>query len=71
MALGLWVFPHWIGSAVIKQVTGSTQAKNAIHFLSDGAFEGMTGEVIGTITLLALCIFVVMFSRRATAEKTE
>jgi len=46
-----------IASAVIKQVTGSTAAKNSIHLL----------EIIGTIVLVALCIFVVTFSRRAKA----
>jgi putative OPT family oligopeptide transporter len=56
-----------IGSAVIKQVTGSTEAKNVIHVLSDTAFEGIPGEIIGTITLVALCVFVVVFSRRAKA----
>jgi len=40
-----------IGSAVVKQVTG----------------EGIPGELIGTIALVALCIFVVVFSRRAKA----
>ena len=57
-----------ISSAIVKQVTGSTEAKNVIHILSDHAFEGMTGEVIGTLTLVALCTFVVWFSRRATSE---
>jgi len=56
-----------IASAVIKQVTGSTEAKNVIHMLSDQAFEGIPGELIGTITLVALCVFVVVFSRRAKA----
>jgi hypothetical protein len=59
-----------IGSAIVKQITGSTAAKNALHVLSDHAFEGMTGEVIGTIVLAALCIFVVAFSRRAKAEQS-
>ena len=57
-----------IASAVIKQITGSTAAKNSIHLLSDHAFEGIPGEVIGTIVLVALCIFVVTFSRRAKAS---
>ena len=57
-----------ISSAIVKQVTGSTAAKNVIHILSDHAFEGMTGEIIGTITLVALCTFVVWFSRRAKAR---
>jgi len=56
-----------IASAVIKQTTGSTEAKNVIHVLSDHAFEGIPGEIIGTITLVALCLFVVVFSRRAKA----
>jgi putative OPT family oligopeptide transporter len=54
-----------IASAIVKQVTGSTAAKEAIHVLSDPAFEGLTGEIIGTIALVALCVFVVVFSRRA------
>jgi putative OPT family oligopeptide transporter len=57
-----------ITSAIVKQVTGSTTAKNAIHILSDHAFEGLPGEVIGTITLVALCTFVVWFSRRAKTQ---
>ncbi len=57
-----------ITSAIVKQVTGSTTAKNAIHILSDHAFEGLPGEVIGTITLVALCTFVVWFSRSAKTQ---
>ncbi len=57
-----------ITSAIVKQVTGSTAAKSAIHILSDHAFEGLPGEVIGTITLVALCTFVVWFSRRAKPQ---
>jgi len=57
-----------IASAIIKQITGSTAAKNSIHLLSDHAFEGIPGEIIGTIVLVALCVFVVTFSRRAKAS---
>jgi len=57
-----------IASAVVKQLTGSTAAKNAIHLLSDQAFEGIPGEIVGTIALVALCVFVVVFSRRAKAS---
>jgi len=57
-----------ITSAIVKQITGSTTAKNAIHILSDHAFEGLPGEVIGTVSLVALCTFVVWFSRRAKAS---
>ncbi len=56
-----------IGSAVIKQITGSTAAKNSIHLFSDKAFEGIPGEIVGTIVLVGLCVFVVVFSRRAKA----
>ena len=56
-----------IGSAIVKQITGSTAAKDSIHLLSDHAFEGIPGEIIGTIVLVALCVFVVTFSRRAKA----
>jgi putative OPT family oligopeptide transporter len=56
-----------IASAIIKQLTGSTEAKNVIYVLSDTAFEGIPGELIGTATLVALCVFVVVFSRRAQA----
>lgn len=55
-------------SAIIKQVTGSTAAKEAVYLLSDHAFEGIPGEMIATITLVALGVFVVWFSRRAKAE---
>ena len=54
-----------IASAIIKQTTGSTAGKDVVHLLSDHAFEGMTGEVIGTIALVGLCVLVVVFSRRA------
>jgi putative OPT family oligopeptide transporter len=57
-----------IASAIIKQITGSTAAKNAVHVLTDHAFEGIPGEMIGTIALFGLCLFVVLFSRKATAE---
>jgi putative OPT family oligopeptide transporter len=56
-----------IASAVVKQITGSTAAKETIHILADASFEGIPGEVVGTLALAALCIFVVTFSRRATS----
>jgi putative OPT family oligopeptide transporter len=57
-----------ITSAIIKQVAGTTEPKNVVHILSDHAFEGIPGELIGTIALVALCVFVVWFSRRAQPE---
>jgi len=56
-----------IVNAIIKVTTGSTALKDEVHLLSDHAFEGIPGEVIGTITLIALCVFVVVFSRRTKA----
>jgi putative OPT family oligopeptide transporter len=56
-----------IGAAIVKQVTGSTTAKDTLHILSDHAFEGMPGEIVGSIALVALCLFVVLYSRRAKA----
>ena len=57
-----------IANAAIKGATGSTAPKHAIYVLTDTAFEGIPGELVGTLALAALCAFVVMFSRRATAE---
>lgn len=57
-----------VGAAIVKQTTGSTAAKEALYLLSDHAFEGMTGEIIGTIALVGLCLFVVLFARRAKPE---
>ncbi len=57
-----------IANAVIKGAAGSTAPKEAVHILSEAAFEGLPGEVIGTLALAALCVFVVVFSRRATAS---
>jgi putative OPT family oligopeptide transporter len=54
-----------IANAVIKGTAGSTAPKEAIHVLSAHAFEGLPGEVIGTVALAALSVFVVVFSRRA------
>ncbi len=57
-----------IAAAIIKQLTGSTAAKDVVHLLSDHAFEGMTGEVLGTLALLGLCLYVILFSRNAKAR---
>jgi putative OPT family oligopeptide transporter len=57
-----------ITAAIVKQVAGSTEPKNVVHILSDHAFEGIPGELVGTIALIALCVFVVWFSRRAQPE---
>jgi hypothetical protein len=52
-------------NTVIKESTGSLTAKEVVHLLPEAAFAGIPGELIGTLTLLALCAFVVAFSRRA------
>ena len=55
-------------NTVIKESTGSLAAKEVVHLLPAAAFEGIPGELIGTLTLLALCVFVVWYSRRAKPE---
>ncbi len=57
-----------IANAVIKGATGSTDAKAVIHLLDDAAFGGTTGEIAGILTLVALCAFIVGYSRRAAAD---
>jgi hypothetical protein len=57
-----------IANAVIKGTAGSTAPKEAVHIMSEAAFEGIPGEVVGTLALAALSVFVVVFSRRATAR---
>ena len=59
-----------IANAIIKGVTGSTDAKGAIHVLSDHAFEGLPGEILGLIGLVALCAFIVLYSRSAKPDQT-
>ena len=54
-----------IANAIIKGVTGSTQAKGAVHILSETAFEGIPGEAMALVGLAALCTFIVVYSRRA------
>jgi len=56
-----------ISNAVVKGVTGSTEAKGVIHILSDHAFEGLPGEVLGLLGLVALCTVIVTWARRAEA----
>lgn len=55
-----------IVNAIIKGATGSTAAKSVVHLLSPAAFAGATGEILGLITLAALCTFIVLFSRGAS-----
>jgi putative OPT family oligopeptide transporter len=56
-------------NAVIKMSTGTMDAKESIHIMSAEAFEGIPGEAVALIGLVALCAFIVVYSRRATAEK--
>jgi putative OPT family oligopeptide transporter len=57
-----------IANAIIKGVAGSTAPKEVIHIMSEDAFHGIPGELVGTVALVALCIFVVTFARRAKPE---
>ena len=54
-----------IANAIIKGVTGSTEAKGMVHILSEQAFEGIPGEAMALVGLVALCTFIVVYSRRA------
>ncbi len=55
-------------NAIIKKFTGTTEAKSLVHILSDTAWEGASGELLGVLGLAALCTFIVWFARRAKAE---
>ncbi len=54
-----------IANASIKGITGSTEAKKAIHILGEHAFEGMPGEIAGLVGLVGLCVLIVTWSRKA------
>ena len=56
-----------IANAAIKGATGSTEAKKAIHVLGEHTFEGVGGELAALAGLIALCVFIVTYSRRAKA----
>lgn len=58
-----------IANAIIKGVTGSTEAKSVVHVLSDHAFEGLPGEVLGLIGLVALCATIVLWARSTKPEE--
>ncbi len=57
-----------ITNAIIKGVTGDMEAKSVVHVLSDAAFEGLPGEILGLAGLVALCAFIVLYSRRAQPD---
>jgi len=59
-----------IANAIIKGITGSTSAKGAVHILNEHAFEGMPGEILGLLGLIALCAFIVLYSRSAKPDAT-
>jgi putative OPT family oligopeptide transporter len=52
-------------NAIIKMSTGTMEMKSAFHVMADAAFEGAPGEILGIVGLIALCSFLVLFSRRA------
>jgi putative OPT family oligopeptide transporter len=65
-------------NAIIKSVVGGNTgaeikenfdaAKGHIYVLSDQNHEGATGELLGIAVLIALCVFVVIYSRKAKAD---
>jgi putative OPT family oligopeptide transporter len=56
------VFDAFLG---VVAFGGDLQRKAALYLLSDHAFEGITGEAIALVGLVALCLIVVQWSRRA------
>jgi putative OPT family oligopeptide transporter len=56
-----------IANAIIKNVTGSLEAKEMVHLLSEDAMTGLSGSLIGAVGLTILCLYVVLYSRRANA----
>lgn len=55
-------------NAVIKMSTGTMEAKSVVHLLGDAAFEGATGEWLALVGLVGLCLFLVLYARRARPE---
>ena len=55
-------------NASIKMSTGTMEAKGVVHILTDAAFEGASGEWIALVGLAGLCLFLVMYAKRAKAE---
>jgi putative OPT family oligopeptide transporter len=58
-----------IANAAVKQIAGTTAPKDAVHLLPDHLFEGAAGELLAIAALVALCVFVVTFARRAKPEQ--
>jgi putative OPT family oligopeptide transporter len=56
------VFDAFLGVVVYG---GSLERKAALHLLTDHAFEGLAGEGIALLGLVALCLMIVQWSRRA------
>jgi len=56
-------------NAIIKASTGGSLApKSIVYVLPDHVLEGAGGEVLAIVGLLALCTFIVVFSRRTRAR---
>lgn len=50
-------------NAVIMKLNGSLAAKDTVHLLPEGMWEGGAGEVLAIAGVLVLCAFVIAFSR--------
>ncbi|MFH1844426.1 MAG: OPT/YSL family transporter, partial [bacterium] len=47
---------------------GDSEAKASLYLLSEHAFDGISGEAIAIVGLVALCTFIVMWAKRAKEE---
>jgi putative OPT family oligopeptide transporter len=68
-----------IVAAIIKNITGSTALKESVYCFKDEMLQSSThifgeltwggiSELIGIVTLVVLCLFVVVYSRRARPQ---
>ena len=51
-------------NAVIMKISGSLAAKESVHLLPEGLWEGNAGEVFALLGVTALCLFLLIFARK-------
>jgi len=55
-------------NAAVKMSTGSIEAKSVVHLMDEAAFSGALGEWLALAGLVGLCLFLVLYARRARPE---